>query len=72
MTERINASAGGNRCVWRSQIAALAKRMVVGGQLECAPETFTVNHTRYRYHRRRELDGPIAGLERRLQQGEAV
>jgi hypothetical protein len=52
------------RAVCESEVGNLVKRMLREGQLQREAETFNKTHTRYRYSRRRDLDGPIADLER--------
>lgn len=70
ITDRINAELGYPQqpggAVYGNEVASLVKRMCRQGQLEREPETFNVNHLRYRYFRRRGLEGPIADLERAL------
>ena len=60
------------RALYGSEVTNLVKRLWREGQLEREAETFKVNHTRYRYSRRRGLDGPIADLERAFRDDEAA
>lgn len=83
LTERINAALGypestdedgyrSARAVYESEIRNLVVRLVRDGQLEREPEPFE-GKIRYRYSRKRGLDGPIADLERAYRDdGEAV
>lgn len=74
LVERMNAELGfpqqkGEyriRALYGPEVTGLVRRMWRQGQLEREAETFNVNHTRYRYSRRRGLEGPIADLERAL------
>lgn len=43
--------------------------MLRAGQLEREAETFNKTHMRYRYSRKRTLDGPIVELEQAYQEG---
>jgi hypothetical protein len=81
VSDRMNAELGfppstrGNyvlRPIYPSYVGSLVKRMWRQGQLEREPETFNKTHTRYRYFRKRSLDGPIADLERVYQDDETV
>lgn len=49
---------------YQSGVGNLVKRMLREGQLGREPETFNKTHRRYRYFRRRELEGAIAELDR--------
>ena len=73
ITPRLNAQLGsyekGWQTLYESDVRRLAMRMCHSGQLERAAEKFQ-GKVRYRYHRKRTLNGPIADLERTYQQGE--
>jgi hypothetical protein len=69
LTSRLNVELGPadrkiDRTLYDSDVRSLVMRLFREGQLERESETFNKTHMRYRYMRRRELDGPIAGLER--------
>jgi hypothetical protein len=72
LTERMNGELGfpqppgtrAPRAVYDGSVRSLVQRMLRDGQLERESETFNKTHMRYRYFRRRGLEGPIAGLER--------
>ncbi|MGI8630796.1 MAG: hypothetical protein ACR2LV_11625 [Solirubrobacteraceae bacterium] len=64
LTSRLNAELGsGDAVVYESHVRGLVMRMLAAGQLERVEESFR-NKPRYRYFRKRTLEGPIAGLER--------
>jgi ribonuclease D len=73
LTSRLNAELGyptGKGCsVYENNVRNLATRMLRAGQLEREAETFNKTHTRYRYFRKRTLEGPIIDLERTYQEG---
>jgi hypothetical protein len=50
--------------VYIGDVRTVVTRMLHAGQLLPEPETFNKTHTRFRYFRKRGLDGPIADLER--------
>jgi hypothetical protein len=72
LTERMNGELGfpqppgtrAPRAVYDGSVRSLVQRMLRDGQLERKSETFNKTHMRYRYFRRRGLEGPIADLER--------
>ena len=53
----------GPRIVYQSYVGSVVKRMLREGQLERHAEVYR-NKPRYRYARKRGLEGPIADLER--------
>jgi hypothetical protein len=67
LTSRLNAELGTpdrkSSSVDDGNVRSLVMRMFHAGQLERAEETFK-NKPRYRYFRKRGLDGPIVDLER--------
>ena len=74
MTDRMNRELGipegeryGGRAVYEGEVRSLATRLLRDGQLDREAETFNKTHMRYRYFRRRELEGPIAELEQAYQ-----
>lgn len=74
ITERVNTALGypdrdedgwrSVRAVFESEIRNLVTRLVRDGELEREPEPFNKTHMRYRYSRKRRLEGPIADLDR--------
>jgi hypothetical protein len=54
--------------VYQGNVRSLVMRMFHAGQLERVAESFK-NKTRYRYFRKRGLDGPIVDLERAYHEG---
>lgn len=72
LTDRLNAELGHPTkpvAVYQGHVRSLVMRMFGAGQLEREPETFNKTHTRYRYFRRRMVDGPIVDLERAYHEG---
>jgi hypothetical protein len=72
MTKRMNRELGfpepergtyAPRAVYGNELRALVMRLFRDGQLKREAETFNKTHTRYRYFRRRGLEGPIVDLE---------
>jgi hypothetical protein len=68
LTSRMNAELGTpdhgpHSAVYQGHVRSLVMRMFHAGQLERAGETFK-NKPRWRYFRKRGLDGPIVDLER--------
>jgi hypothetical protein len=66
ITARLNVvldAPEGEFIVYQSNVRSLVMRMLRAGQLERVAETFK-NKTRFRYFRKRGLDGPIVDLER--------
>jgi hypothetical protein len=68
LTSRMNAELGtpdheSNSTVYQGDVRTLVMRMFHAGQLERVAESFK-NKTRYRYFRKRGLNGPIVDLER--------
>jgi hypothetical protein len=57
--------------VYESDVRNLVKRMVARGQLDRAGEPFR-GRLRYRYFRKRALEGPIADLERAYHDGDVA
>jgi hypothetical protein len=55
---------GSGRIMYEDGIRPTVMRMLNAGQLERSPETFRKTRTRYRFTRKRGLDGPIVDLER--------
>lgn len=65
MADRMNAELGFEkaRAVHDSNLRPMLSRMLDAGQLERQPQVFR-GKVRYRYFRKRGLEGPIADLER--------
>ena len=72
LTDRMNRELGYPRvegayrvrALYGNEVGSLVKRLWRSGQLDRDAEIFNVNHMRYRYFRKRRLDGAIADLER--------
>ena len=57
--------------LYKSEIAPLTRRLVAAGEIVCEREAWR-GRTRNRYHRRTDLDGPIADLDRAFREGDAA